>query len=267
MTMKLTRKDFIKTTGILGATTLLSKVADAKEALAGAISERNEYPLARPENQVYTVCLQCNTGCGIKAKILDGACVKIDGNPYSPWTIAPHISYKKPIADASKIEGGLCLKGQSGIQTAYDPYRITKVLKRAGRRGENKWVTIDFHKAVNEIVNGGRLFANVPGEENRKVEGLKSLYALRDAKVMKDMTSDIKKIHHKEMTVDEFKNKYKEHLDKLIDQDHPDFGPKNNQFLWIHGRLKAGRSEFFKRFVQDAFGSANFHGHTTVCQG
>ena len=265
--VKFTRRNFLKSAGILGATPFLSKVATAEEALAAAVSERNEYPLAKPENQINTVCLQCNTGCGIKAKILDGVCVKIDGNPYSPWTMSPHIPYKKSIADAAKIEGGLCVKGQAGIQTAYDPYRITKVLKRDGKRGENKWVTIDFHKAVDEIVNGGKLFSNVPGEENRTVEGLKSIRALKDPKVMKDMAADIKEIWNKKMTVDEFKKKYSEYLGTLIDPKHPDFGPKNNQFLWINGRLKGGRSDFFKRFFQDAFGSANFHGHTTVCQG
>ena len=87
------------------------------------------------------------------------------------------------------------------------------------------------------------------------------------------MAADIKEIWHtkekedKQKKVTEFKEKYKGHLDKLIDPDHPDLGPKNNQLLWVHGRLKSGRSEFFKRFIQDSFGSANFHGHTTVCQG
>ncbi|MBI4875238.1 MAG: molybdopterin-dependent oxidoreductase, partial [Acidobacteria bacterium] len=71
----------------------------------------------------------------------------------------------------------------------------------------------------------------------------------------------------KKMTVAEFKEKYKDNLDKLIDPDHPDFGPRNNQFVFNWGRLKAGRSEFFLRFVKDSFGSTNGHGHTTVCQG
>jgi anaerobic selenocysteine-containing dehydrogenase len=53
----------------------------------------------------------------------------------------------------------------------------------------------------------------------------------------------------------------------LIDPDHPDFGPINNQFVFNWGRLKGGRSEFFLRFVRESFGSANAHGHTTVCQG
>ena len=37
------------------------------------------------------------------------------------------------------VDAGLCPKGQAGHQGAYDPYRVTKVLKRAGKRGENKW--------------------------------------------------------------------------------------------------------------------------------
>ena len=56
------------------------------------------------------------------------------------------------------IEGSLCPKGQAGIQALYDPYRIVKVLKRAGKRGENKWKSVPFEQAVDEIVNGGNLF-------------------------------------------------------------------------------------------------------------
>jgi tetrathionate reductase subunit A len=65
--------------------------------------------------------------------------------------------------------GAICPKGQAGLQSAYDPYRIVSVLKRkpGTRRGENQWVTISFEKAIDEIVNGGDLF----GEGN--VEGLK----------------------------------------------------------------------------------------------
>jgi tetrathionate reductase subunit A len=53
----------------------------------------------------------------------------------------------------------------------------------------------------------------------------------------------------------------------MIDPDHPDLGPKNNQFTFVWGRLKDGRGEIIKRFAGDAFGSVNAHGHTTVCQG
>ena len=275
---RISRKKFLKMSGATGAGALLGfgMMKDfglMKDALASAGTRGVNYDLNKADNIINSVCLQCNTGCGIKVKILDGLAVKIDGNAYSPWTMWPHIPYKSSVSDSSVIDGHICPKGQSGIQTLYDPYRIRKVLKRTGKRGENKWVAMPFEQAVQEIVNGGKLFADVAGEENRNVEGLKDIWAIRDPKVFKEMAKDIKEIWHvkekdkKEKKIEEFKEKHKEHLDKMIDPNHPDFGPKNNQLLWIHGRLKGGRSEFFKRFIQDSFGSTNFHGHTTVCQG
>jgi tetrathionate reductase subunit A len=67
--------------------------------------------------------------------------------------------------------------------------------------------------------------------------------------------------------VEEFKATFAEHLDLLIDPDHPDFGSKNNLFTFAWGRLKDGRGDILKRFTGDSFGSINAHGHTTVCQG
>ena len=265
----LSRKNFLKLTAGAGVGALLG----GGNALAEDKAQEADYILNRQENIINTVCLQCNTGCGLKVKLLDGLAVKIDGNPYSPWTMWPHLPYKTSLSESAGIDGHICPKGQSGIQTLYDSYRIRRVLKRAGKRGENKWMSIPFEQAVQEITEGGKLFSSVPGEENRDVSGLKALWALRDPKVFKEMNSDIKEIWHtkepqeKKKKIGEFKGKFKEHLDKLIDPEHPDFGPRNNQLLWIHGRLKSGRSEFFKRFIQDSFGSVNFHGHTTVCQG
>ena len=168
------------------------------------------------------------------------------------------------------IDAAICPKGQAGIQTAYDPYRITKVLKRAGGRGENKWTTVPFDQAINEIVNGGRLFSHVPGEEERVVEGLKDIYALRDPKIAKEIADDVARVvsaKDKKQAVGEFKAKHGANLKYLIDPDHPDLGLKNNQLVYWWGRLKGGRSDFGARFFGDYFGSVNTHGHTTVCQG
>lgn len=251
-------------------------VNSMSEALAGteATGDSDLPVYHRPEDYLHTVCLGCNTGCPSKIRIHEGAAIKIVGNPYGPWTKWPHVDYSTPLDKALPQEGAMCPKGESGIMTVYDKHRLKKVLKRTGPRGSTKWVTIDFHQAVDEIVNGGKLFSHVAGEENRQVEGLKDLCALTDPKVMGAMDTFIKEViwkaptpEEKKQKVDEFKETFKDHLHTLIDPDHPDLGPKNNQFLWIHGRLKAGRSEFFNRFVQGALGSANFHGHTTVCQG
>ena len=259
------RREFFKTTALLGGAGLLGacRLWEGGEDL----TPEQVYKLSKPENILYTSCLQCNTGCPIKVKLLDGVAVKIDGNPRTPWTMTPHLPYATTPAQTARIDGAICPKGQAGIQTVYDPYRIRKVFKRAGPRGENKWITIPFEQAVEEIVNGGKLFAHVPGEEDRVLEGLKDVWKLRDAKLAKEIADDAWKLQHGELTVAEFKKRHQAHLDLLLDPDHPDLGPKNNQLVFLWGRLKAGREQFIRRFVQDAFGSVNAHGHTTVCQG
>ncbi|MCS6936306.1 MAG: molybdopterin-dependent oxidoreductase [Candidatus Bipolaricaulota bacterium] len=277
-TERITRRSFLKTTALLGGSALLMSRLDwarevASRAQRGALTHAEQYQLSQPQNILYSVCQQCNGQCGIRVKLLDGMAVKIDGNPYSPWNLVPHLDYKTPLASVATLDAPLCPRGQSGVQTLYDPYRITKVLKRAGKRGENKWITIPFEQAVDEIVNGGKLFAHVPGEENRVVEGLKDVYAVRDPKLMREMGDLVrtilaeKDVAKKRALVAQFKEKFKEHLDKMIDPDHPDLGPKNNQILYFWGRQKAGRGDFAHRFFGGGLGTVNRHGHTTVCQG
>lgn len=250
------RREFLSGGALLGGAWLAAALKAGQTPAATGLVRASDY--------IYSTCLQCNTGCEIKVRIQDGLAVKIEGNPYAPRTMDPHIDWNTPVTQAARLAGYLCPKGQAGLQTAYDPYRITKVLKRAGRRGENKWVTIPFDQAITEIVEGGVLF---PQDGGKPVTGLRELYALRDPALYRQMAADVALLQDNKLTVAQFKEKYGEHLDKLIDPDHPDFGPKNNQFVFLWGRLKAGRSDFFLRFVRDSFGSVNAHGHTTVCQG
>ena len=70
----------------------------------------NAPALLSPENYLHSVCLQCNTGCGIRVKIENGIAVKIDGNPYSPWTMAPPLDSTTSLSSASAVEGCLCPK-------------------------------------------------------------------------------------------------------------------------------------------------------------
>jgi len=265
------RREFLAQGALLGggllAAAMEPTVTHAANALDRALARQDApYELANPENLIYSSCLQCNTGCGIKCKLQAGVLSKIDGNPYSPWTLLPHLPQATPVGAAALVDAGICPKGQAGIQTVYDPYRIRKVLKRAGARGSNQWVTIAFEQAIKEIVEGGRLFAHLPGEENRQVPGLREIMALTDSAAAKAMANDVKTLWDKTITVKDFRNKHTAHLDKLIDPDHPDLGPKNNQFVIAWGRLKGGRNDFIKRFAS-GFGTINTHGHTTVCQG
>jgi anaerobic selenocysteine-containing dehydrogenase len=270
-TTDMTRRRFLGSAALFGGTVAGLATRPVDDLLGE--SAPDPYPLAEPKNMLHTVCLQCNTGCGIRVKLQDGVAVKIEGSPYSPWTLVPPIDYRTPLADAALVEGALCPKGQAGVQTAYDPYRIVKVLKRAGHRGANQWTAIPFEQAVHEIVEGGTLFKNVRGEETRQVTGLRALWALKDAKLAAEMSKAVEEIRtrksarEKREAVEAFKARFKDHLHLLIDREHPDLGPKNNQVSFVWGRLKAGRSEFIKRFINESFGSVNAHGHTTVCQG
>jgi anaerobic selenocysteine-containing dehydrogenase len=258
------RRRFLQSSALLGGSLVAARLGltfwEDSVAQAAAWPEAGAYVHHRPENQLYGVCQQCNANCGIKVKLVDGRVSKIDGNPYNPWTLTPHLPYDTKPAEAALVEGAICPKGQAGIQALYDPYRLVKVLKRAGKRGENKWKTIDFETALKEIVDGGDLF----GEG--RVEGLKDIQVLKDPALAEALAKDAAKVAAKEMTLDDFKTKHQAQLGNLTDPDHPDLGPKNNQLCLNWGRMKAGREQMYRRFGQ-GFGTVNAHGHTTVCQG
>ena len=259
------RREFMKKSALLGtgavAATQFPWLIDAVKGGPGReIKPTAEYMLARPENIIYTACLGCQIRCNLKVKAQDGVIVKIDGSPYSAKQLLPNISYDTSLADAAKIDGKICAKGLAGIQVLYDPYRLRKVLKRAGPRGNGQWQSIDFDKAIDEVVNGGDIFGEGP------VAGLKDVYALRDPKVAADMAADVDKIKKRQMTVADFKAKHAAHLDTLIDPEHPDLGPKNNQLVFMPGRINRGRVHFAKRWLHDAFGSVSVFPHTSICE-
>ncbi len=141
--LTLTRRTFVKTSALLGgaaalatqvpavAKTLTESAQGAPTAQAGGAGV---YPLADPNNILYTSCLQCNTGCAIKVKLVDGVISKIDGNPFGPSSFWPYLDYATSPLETGGIDGWICPKGQAGLQSAYDPYRIRRVLKRAGKR-------------------------------------------------------------------------------------------------------------------------------------
>src|SRR5512140_3625561 len=104
---------------------------------------------AGEERLIKSACLQCPGGCGIQVRVVEGRAVKIDGNPAFPTN-----------------QGGLCPKGQNGLQVLYDPDRIKWPLKRVGERGSGKWARISWDAAIAEVA--GRLASlRAAGEAHR----------------------------------------------------------------------------------------------------
>ncbi|GAB6171736.1 tetrathionate reductase subunit A [Paradesulfitobacterium aromaticivorans] len=230
--MKTTRRKFLIGAAALGATVAVAPLAFAEKTSTGIPSWKQGSPaedtldIDPSVSFVYSTCLGCRSDCSLRGKVKDGVVIKLDGNPYSPMTLDKPIPYETDPKEARKFAGKLCPRGQAGLQILYDPLRVQQPLKRAGKRGENKWQAISWEQAYKEIIEGGNLF----GEG--KVEGLK---AVRD-------------------------------ISTPIDPEAPELGPKANQFVFLAGRIENSRSELVKRFVNNSFGSINWFEHTTVCE-
>ncbi len=230
--METTRRKFLQGATILGATMALAPMVFADTASKGIPSWKNGSPAEDALDTdpsvsfVYSTCLGCRSDCSLRGKIKDGVVIKLDGNPYSQMSTDTPLKYDTDPKEARKSAGRLCPRGQAGLQLLYDPLRVQQPLKRAGKRGENKWQAISWDQAYKEIIEGGNLF----GEGN--VEGLK---AVRD-------------------------------LETPIDPEAPELGPKANQFVFLAGRIENSRSALVQRFVNNAYGTINWFEHTTVCE-
>ena len=152
----LTRRAFLKTTGAFaGSVAVASTFFHENEAKAANFGDP---VLIETDPSVvikYTTCLGCHNGCGIRCKIVDGVLVKIDGNPYHPNNLEPHLPYDTDPEAAKLTPGKICAKGLSGMQVLYNPRRIKEPLKRVGPRGAGQWEAIPWTQAFSEI--GARL--------------------------------------------------------------------------------------------------------------
>ncbi len=128
--MKLSRRDFLKISGVATGGLLLPPVA----ALAsGAFN----YELHKPIGEVPTICPFCGVGCGAVVGVKDGIVVNVEGDPDHPIN-----------------QGSLCSKGMSLAQLntvngELNPHRLTKVKYRAP--GGTAWEEKDWEWALEKI--------------------------------------------------------------------------------------------------------------------
>lgn len=88
------------------------------------------------ERLVASSCLQCEGGCGIIARVVDGHVVKLEGNPLHPVN-----------------RGRLCPLGHAGLQVLYNPDRIKAPMKRVGGKGSSDWIKISWDDAISTVAD------------------------------------------------------------------------------------------------------------------
>jgi len=244
MISRMKRRTFLKLSGTaLASTAVAASFKDVKaEEWKDQIGKTGSQPdPGDAEAQIVrSTCLMCHGGCGIQAKVVNGELVRITGNAYHPNTydyVAKGDMVVESDLDAGengKDVGSLCPKGQAGIYALYSPFRLQHPLKRVGPRGSGKWKAISWDQAIKEICHGGNLFKDVPGEEKRIVEGLKSIVNNKNPIGPEDS--------------------------KFMDEAPPEgWGPKRNQFVWAHGRNE--QSPLSPRFAKSAAGTVNMFNH------
>jgi tetrathionate reductase subunit A len=252
--MAINRRDFLKYTTF--GVTAVATGAGLTQWADGMFHYQGEYTFPRrpetwPNEEVkYSTCKQCHGDCGIMTRMFNGTLLNIFGNPYDIQTTEPNIKYSTPVKDSIIYTGSyyspseqpfvdgahsVCPRGAAGTQTVYDPYRIYMPLKRVGERGSKKFKVISYKQLIDEVVNGGYLFKDVPGEEKRFVEGFKHLW-------------------------NEGRNRFVPANPK-----YPDFGPKTNQFVSYWGRGEGGIANLMTRFA-NALGSVNTIPHVSICE-
>ncbi len=184
----------------------------------------------------HTVDLQCHSECGLRVKIdrKTGRVQRIFGNPYHPNTLLEYANIKTPLIETAALPGSVCARGNSGIQTAFDPYRITVPLKRNGPRGSGQWRPITWKQLLDEVVDGGKIFSDTGDSASKDINvlGFRGLYAK---------------------------------CNELIDPMAPELGHRTNGLLFQGGRIVGSRLEFARRFGK-SFGSVNFFEHVNVCE-
>lgn len=134
MNLKLKRRSFLKVLGWGGAGATLA-ACDQPSFITHREGRNPIVAYLVPEEFVIpgvgvwyaSTCQQCPSSCGIHGRVREGRVLKLEGNPESPLN-----------------KGKLCAMGQAGLQTHYNPDRLTRPRVRRG----GQFVDIGWDEAI-----------------------------------------------------------------------------------------------------------------------
>ncbi|WP_027284665.1 molybdopterin dinucleotide binding domain-containing protein [Rubritepida flocculans] len=185
-----------------------------------------------------SVCLGCTTLCGVRVRVdrASGRALRVTGNPYSPLSADPPLPETVSIRDSLLATSRHEERGLAGRATACG--RGAAVLTQL----ESPHRITTALKRVGP--RGAGRWQSIPLEQlvAEVVEG-GDLFGEGHVPGLRALASD-----------------------DPIDPARPELGPKRNQFV-VLSSVNDGRENFVRRFVSQAFGSANFVGHGSYCGG
>ncbi len=129
-TYQVKRRDFLKITGLSGASAALA-ACDMPTTVTLEEGKEDVVSYLMPEEYVIpgigvwyaSTCGQCDSACGIVGRVREGRVLKLEGNPNSPIN-----------------NGALCQVGQASLQVHYNPDRLqTPMLRKSGKLVEATW--------------------------------------------------------------------------------------------------------------------------------
>jgi len=129
MTESISRRDFLSYGGATLAGITLGELG--RRQLARADARSAEWRGRGVETWATSVCRECPAACGVRARLVDGVPVKLEGNPLCPIS-----------------RGRLCPKGQAALEAYFDPDRLVGPARRVGNRSENRWEKLTWEAGI-----------------------------------------------------------------------------------------------------------------------
>ncbi|HZU85835.1 MAG TPA: molybdopterin-dependent oxidoreductase, partial [Anaerolineaceae bacterium] len=136
MSLKVTRRDLLKLTGVGAAAAVLTGCGPAARYVT-----RRPYPHMPEYNQTglstyyATACRECPAGCGLIVRTKEGRALQAAGNPDHPVN-----------------QGKICPRGLTAVQGLYQPERIKA--PRRQYRGKGDFAALTWEEAIPEVAAG-----------------------------------------------------------------------------------------------------------------
>jgi len=130
MTKKLSRRDFLKLTGVgAAAAAVLTGCGPASRYVTRRpYQDMPEYNQTGVSTYFATTCLECPAGCGLIVRTQEGRAIKAEGNPQHPVN-----------------RGKICPRGLTAVQGLYNPDRVVGPLRQ--NRGASTAEKLDWDTA------------------------------------------------------------------------------------------------------------------------